>query len=278
MAAALARAGHPVTIVVRPGSDHPPTIHVESDVLGELEEPVSATERLAEPVDVLWVATKATALEEALKQAPAELVREAVIPLLNGIGHMAPLRATYGEARVAAGTIRVEAEKLAPGRIRQAGPFIVVDLAGPPALRRVLERVAAEVDATGIRTRLVESPEHALWDKLLLLGPFALTSTASGLSIGGIRDDPTWRATMLEAMQEVRRVAAAEGVELGDAAPMIDVMAPGMRSSMQKDAAAGRPLEVDHISGPVLNAGERHGIPTPTIRELVDQIRAKHPA
>jgi 2-dehydropantoate 2-reductase len=82
---------------------------------------------------------------------------------------------------------------------------------------------------------------------------------------------------MVEAMQEVRRVAAAEGVELGDAAPMIEVMAPGMRSSMQKDAAAGRPLEVDHIAGPVLSAGERHGIATPTIRDLVDQIRAKHP-
>jgi 2-dehydropantoate 2-reductase len=264
-----------VTVVVRPGAEHPATVHVESDVLGEFEAPVSVAERLTKPVDILWVATKATALEAALEQVPGQLVHEAVIPLLNGIDHMEPLRRAYGEARVAAGTIRVEAEKLAPGRIRQAGPFIVVDLAGPPALRPVLERVAAEVHATGIRTRLFDSPEQALWDKLLLLGPFALTSTASGLSIGAIRDDPRWRATMVEAMQEVRRVAAAEGIELDDASSMMDVMAPGMRSSMQKDAEAGLPLEVDHISGPVLRGGERHGVPTPTTRELVDLIRAK---
>lgn len=276
MAGALSRAGHEVMVVIRPGSEHPDHVHLESQVLGEFDAPVRPVERLTEPADVLWVATKAGALREAIAEAPAALVGEAVIPLLNGLDHMAPLRAAYGDAKVAAGTIRVEAEKLAPGRIRQSGAFIVMDLSGSESLRPVLERVAAEVDATGIRVRIVDSPDHALWDKLLLLGPFALTSTASGLSIGGIRDDPAWRALMVGAMREVREVAAAEGVELGDGEALIDVPPPGMRTSMQKDAAAGRPLEMDHVAGPVLRGGEAHGIPTPSTQRLVELIRAKH--
>lgn len=278
MAGALSKGGHEVTVVIRPGSQHPPTVHVESQVLGELDAPVHVVERLEGPVDVLWVATKAGALKEALAQVPAELVGEAVVPLLNGVDHVALLQEAYGEDKVAAGTIRVEAEKLAPGQIKQSGAFIVMDLSGPPALRPVLERVAGEVETTGIRVRVVDSPEQALWDKLMFLGPFALTSTASGLSIGGIRDDPEWRGLMVGAMREVRAVAAAEGVELGDGESMIDVPAPGMRTSMQKDAAAGRPLEMDHLAGPVLRGGERHGIPTPNTRRLVDLIRARHPA
>lgn len=277
VAGALAKAGHEVTVVIRPGSEHPDHVRVDSEVLGQFEAPVRVVERLHDPVDVLWIATKAPALKQAVAEAPAAVVKEAVIPLLNGIDHLDVLRRTYGDELVAAGTIRVEAEKTAPGHIRQAGAFIVMDLAGPDALRPVLERVAGDVDATGIRVRVVDSPEHALWDKLLLLGPFALTSTASGLSIGGIRDDPRWRAMMVGAMEEVRQVAAAEGVQLGDAEALIEVPPPGMRTSMQKDAAAGRPLEIDHIAGPVLNGGERHGIGTPRTRELVDLIRAKHP-
>ncbi len=278
MAGALARAGHEVTVVVRPGSDQPRQIRVESQVLGNFDAQVGAVERLEAPVDVLWVATKAGALAEALEQAPGELVREAVVPLLNGIDHVELLRQTFGADKVAAGTIRVEAEKTAPGRFRQVGGFIVVDLAGPARLRPLLERVAEEVSATGMRARVVDSPEAALWDKLSFLGPFALTSTASGLPMGGIREDPRWRGLMLAAIQEVRQVAAAEGVEVGDPSSMVDATPPGMRTSMQKDAAAGRPLELDHLAGPVLRGGERHGIPTPATRELVAAVRARQPA
>lgn len=278
MAGALARAGHEVTIVIRPGSQHPPQVHVDSDVLGEFDAPVRVTERLDRPVDVLWVATKAGALREAIREVPTELVGEAVIPLLNGVDHMPPLREAYGAGRVAAGTIRVESERTRPGWIRQSGRFIVVDLAGPDELAGVLERVREELEGAGMRARLVESPEHALWDKLIFLGPFALTSTASGLDMGGIREDQRWRSRIEGAMTEVRKVAAAEGIELTEPTAMIDAVQPTMRPSMQKDAAAGRPLEVAHLAGPVLEGGRRHGIPTPITEELVAIIREKHPA
>ncbi len=45
-----------------------------------------------------------------------------------------------------------------------------------------------------------------------------------------------------------------------------------MRSSMLKDLIAGRPLELDGIGGPILRAGEKHGISVPTTRKLMDTI------
>ena len=47
-----------------------------------------------------------------------------------------------------------------------------------------------------------------------------------------------------------------------------------MRSSMAKDLLAGRELELDAISGPILRGGQQ-GIAVPVTRELVDAIRAK---
>ncbi|MGW1747998.1 ketopantoate reductase family protein [Streptomyces sp. NPDC002092] len=49
------------------------------------------------------------------------------------------------------------------------------------------------------------------------------------------------------------------------------------KSSMQRDAEAGRPLELDAIGGALLRAAERHGVSVPVtarvVRELADTGR-----
>ncbi|HEY8641136.1 MAG TPA: 2-dehydropantoate 2-reductase [Candidatus Dormibacteraeota bacterium] len=272
LGAALAKAGHPVTLIVRPGAaaGFPNPIHLQSDLLGEVEAEVAVVERLSEPADVLWVAVKAGQLEAALKQAPPGLV-DVVVPLLNGVDHLDALRRAYGPERVVTGTIRVEAERLEPGRYRQKGAFIVAELAGRPDL-------VAELNQAGIQARMVEDGDRALWAKLIMLAPFALTSTASQLSLGQIVEQPEWRDRMVSAMREVKAVAAAQGIELEEPAGMLKVTARDMRTSMQKDAAAGRPLELDHISGPIVRGGREHHVPTPATEELVELVRARYPA
>jgi len=49
----------------------------------------------------------------------------------------------------------------------------------------------------------------------------------------------------------------------------------GMRSSMQKDIAAGRRPELDAIAGPILRGGQRHGIPVPATDELARLVEAR---
>jgi 2-dehydropantoate 2-reductase len=45
-----------------------------------------------------------------------------------------------------------------------------------------------------------------------------------------------------------------------------------MRSSMQKDVAAGRPPELDAIAGPILRGGKQHDLKTPATQGLVGEI------
>src|SRR5436305_9121794 len=97
LAAALARAGHPVTVVARESTaEHIANygIEVQSRRLGDFTARPEAGAELVEDVDTLFVATKANGLAAGLEriQSRAELV----VPLLNGLDHIETLRARFG--------------------------------------------------------------------------------------------------------------------------------------------------------------------------------------
>lgn len=263
---ALARAGNPVTLVVRDGS-HPTRLIVESAKLGDFEVEVEVATRLARPVDVLWVTTKATQLEAALPSAPAAMVEGTVLPLLNGVDHVARLRQLYPV--VTPGAIRVEAERREPGHVVQLLPFIGVDLAGPLAAE-----IAAELVAAGIDARVAEDELTMLWSKLVMLAPLALTTAATMRPLGGVRDDPRWRERLLGAMEEAVEVARGLGARVDAEATrgMLLAAPDSMRSSMQKDRELGRTLEVDAIGGPIVRAGRELGVPTPQTAILMSAL------
>jgi 2-dehydropantoate 2-reductase len=204
------------------------------------------------------VTVKATGLESALELAPPAQVGEAtVIPLLNGVDHVAVLRARY--ANVVAGAMRVESERVAPGRIRQTFPYLQIDLAGA-------ESLVPELRQAGIHVHVEPDEVSLLWRKLAFLAPLALATSAFDGPLGAVREDDRY----LGCLDEAIAVAHAEGARIDDQVlRKIILNAPsGFRSSMQKDVAEGRPPELDAIAGPIQRGGRRHGIPTPKTDEL----------
>jgi 2-dehydropantoate 2-reductase len=57
---------------------------------------------------------------------------------------------------------------------------------------------------------------------------------------------------------------------------MLDRVPDAMRSSMQKDAQHGRPIELDAIGGTILRAAARAGTPAPVTARLVADLQARH--
>src|SRR5262249_49066489 len=90
--AVLAAAAEPVLLLLRRETlaAHPTTLTLESP-LGNLAAPVALAAELDQPVEVLWVTTKATQLEAALQAVPVPERAGHVVPLLNGIDHVARL-------------------------------------------------------------------------------------------------------------------------------------------------------------------------------------------
>jgi 2-dehydropantoate 2-reductase len=270
----LASLGEGVTLLVRPERlpGYPANLSVKRPS-GAITAPAKVAATLPNPVDVLWIATKTYQLKTAL-QAVQSLPR-CIVPLLNGVDHVEVLRAHFGRDRVLPATIAVEAERIAPGRFVQRSPFVNLNLSASG--EQVLGAIVARLRDLEFKCRFIQNEQTLLWSKLCFLGPFALVTSASGMNKGEIYADAEWKRKLISATAEACAVAKASRAEV-DAAQIqaiTDGLPSGMRSSMQKDLATRRQLELDAIGGPIVRGGERYGIDVSTTAALIAVIRAK---
>jgi 2-dehydropantoate 2-reductase len=279
LAGALARSGTEVMVVARKSTAtaiERDGLSVASVRLGDFEAQPSVTTRLDEPVEFLIVATKASGLADGLERIGA--APGLVVPLLNGLDHMTALRERFGADRVAAGTIRIEADRPRPGVITQTSPFLRVDLAADDAaLRPALERLAELLAAASVPATVGDNEAQILWSKLVRLNALACTTSACDCRIGFIRAEPSWREALTGCIYEAAAVANADGAEIDPAARLqeLDDAHPELGSSMQRDIAAGREPELDAIPGAVLRAAAHHGLSCPTIARLYREVAAR---
>jgi 2-dehydropantoate 2-reductase len=249
-------------------------LRVSSVSLGEFVARPRVLERLEEPVDALVVATKASGLEPALERIAVEPAL--VLPLLNGLDHLAVLRERFNPSPVLAGSIRVEADRPAPGVIVHTSPFLLVQMASSN-LRAApgMQELAQALSLAGVRARVLESEAQVMWSKLVRLNALACTTSAYDKLLGEIRSTPALRAELEGAIEEGCAVGRAEGARDVDPATAIselDRAHATLGSSMQRDIAAGRVPELDAIPGSVLRAAARHDLRCPTIERLVAMI------
>jgi 2-dehydropantoate 2-reductase len=267
---ALASLGEDVALIVRPEkvSAYPETLTLERPS-GTLTAKAKVVDKLTKPTDVLWIATKTYQLEAALASVAA--APRMIVPLLNGVDHVAVLRARFGSDRVVPATIAVEAEQLALGRFVQRSPVLLnVAASGEPVLGSVVQRLSE----IGFTCKFVADEPSLLWGKLCFLEPFALVTSASGKNLGEIRDDPEWKAKLFSALAEACAVAKASGaeVEMAKIQAVFDKALPTMRSSMAKHLAAGLRLELDGIAGPILRGAAHYRIAVPVTQELASTV------
>ncbi len=247
-----------------------------------------AVTRLERPVSLLVVCVKAYDLDAALDRVPPEALDGAVVlPLLNGLEHVAALRARFEDASynllqappaVAAGSIgRVSASSPEPGFVVQETETKGTVAAASQDVDR--ERLVAALAplAAGIEVLVRDDECEVLWEKAARLAVLAAATVASNRPVGALRDDPAWSARMLAALEDAVAVAAAEGISLDAAAQwgIIAAMPPALQTSAARDAAAGRPTELDAIAGSVVRAGARLGVPTPALAALLEEATCR---
>jgi 2-dehydropantoate 2-reductase len=273
VAALLARSGDHVEVIAGEETSREIAaggIRVESKRFGDFTATVRAATQLAEPVDAVLVTVKATQLDEAVQRVPASTLGKAVvIPFLNGFEHVATLRRVYGSDRVVPATIKIESTRVEAGVIRQSSPFAAIEIGSAASA------VAKRLRLAGFDVRINDDEEAMLWDKFAILGPLALLTTAARANVGVIRN--RHRDDLIALIDEVRSVAAAYGVAIDGSAilRMVDSAHDSFESSMQRDQAAGRPLELDALGGAFLRRAARVGVDAPVARRLVEEIQAR---
>jgi 2-dehydropantoate 2-reductase len=248
-----------------------------------------ATTRLEQPVALLAVAVKAYDLGAALDRVEPEALRSAVVlPLLNGLEHVDALRARFDGSSyrlsqappvVAAGSIgSLSAHAPEPGFVVQGTPSPGrVTAASRDLDRERLATALAPLRVPGIEVVQLDDEREVLWEKATRLAVLAAATVASGLPVGALRDDPAWRERLRASLDEAVSTAAADGVSLAadEQWGMIEAMPPELTTSAARDAAAGRPTELDAIVGSVVRSARRHAVETPSLDALWEEARCR---
>jgi 2-dehydropantoate 2-reductase len=279
LAGVLDRAGHDVTVVARDSTAETIAergIEIDSVTFGAFTARPRAVERLTESADALLVATKAAGLDAALERIDVE--PGTVLPLLNGLDHIAVLRRRFPSDSVLAGSIRVEADRPQPGVVVHTSPFLLVSMASrAAAMAPYLERLAAALGDAEVPVKVLDSEADVMWSKLVRLNALACTTSAYDKLLGEIRSTPSLRSDLVGAMNEAAAAGRAEGADV-DGETAIEELERAhatLGSSMQRDIAAGREPELDAIPGSVMRAAARHGLACPTIERLVEMIAVR---
>jgi 2-dehydropantoate 2-reductase len=250
------------------------TVEVDGDVQSARPE---VRERLERPVKLLLVAVKSHKLAEALERVDPETVANGVVvPLMNGLEHLDPLREHFGPRVAAASLARFEAYRIGRVQIVQPHPGGVVTMASEELTEEELTDAAAIIRGAGFEVNIDTDEKSVLWRKAARLAVLSAATSLTRRPVGSRREDPEWRPRMEAAIAEACAVAAADGVNLIPSSQwtLISTMDYDLTTSAARDVAQGKPSELDAIAGSVVRAGQRLGVPCPVLSELVSEALA----
>ena len=231
---------------------------------------VAASDEAAGPQDVIIQAAKLYDLASSTQQMrPMVGPRTLVIPVQNGVSAADEVAAIVGKERVAGGTVFLNSMVVAPGKVRsksEVNSLIVGELDGAASAR--VSELAEKCIAAGIDARVSGDIVAEQWRKFIPVAGLSALACLSRQPIGPIRERPELRALYRQAMQEVAALAAAKGVALE--ADIVERMLAqaaryqyDARVSMLEDLEAGKPLELEWLSGYVSREARRLGVAVP---------------
>jgi 2-dehydropantoate 2-reductase len=233
-------------------------------------------------VDVVLIGVKLWDTEAAARAiSPIVGPETTVLSLQNGVQKDDVLRRVLGDRPILGGLCYIAATIARPGVISHTGT--VQKLVFGEYDGRRSARAEALLEASrraGIDAELSLEIRKAIWEKFVFLVGLSAVTTTIRLPIGPIRTNPRTRRFLLDTMREVVAVGRAQGVALSveyaeGRLAFCDGLPAEMTSSMYHDLERGDRLEVDWLSGAVVELGQAAGVPTPVNRAVSD-ILALH--
>ena len=281
----LAKAGYDVTFIARGkhlAAMRENGLTIESKAQGDIHIPkVNATDDPAKVgvADLVILSVKLWDTEAAARAiAPMVGPRTGVLSLQNGVVKDDILRRVFDPGQVMGGVCYVATHIARPGVIEQTGAMqrIIVGEYDKRVSDRVRELHQA-LQKTGVTAELSDDVRRAIWEKYVFLVGLSATTTTMRSTIGPIRTNARSRSFLHDVMREVVAVGRALGVALPEdyadqRLAFADTVPATMTSSMHHDLERGNRLEVEWLSGGVVEMGRKAGVPTPCNRIVWDLL------
>jgi 2-dehydropantoate 2-reductase len=280
----LAAAEADVTFLVRPARAaalNKRGLVIESP-LGGLQLPVrvATADTLAGTFDAVLLTAKAYDLEQAITAIrPAVGPETAILPVLNGLGHLDRLDSVFGPERVLGGVAYIAATLTADGIIRHLNEVHAIafgERASAATLR--VERIARAFAVTPVSASASENILLDMWEKFVMIGSLAGMNCLMRGSVGDISAAEEGGLMMLELLEECEAVATASGFPPRErhrqqCRAMLTARGSSFTASMLRDLEAGLRTEGDQILGDMLRRARANGISSPLLRAAVCHLQ-----
>lgn len=242
---------------------------------------VVAPEDTGYQADLILVAVKYHHLDQVvadMENLTAE--NTLILSVMNGIDSEEILARTFGWDKVLyAIALGIDAQR-EPDQVRvtNEGTIYFGEQRNEQFTPRV-KRVEELFTAAGIAYKIPEDMIRVMWWKYMINVGVNQVSAVLRAPFGTFQKSEEAKDLMQEAMQEVIKVAAAKGIQLGAEdiqswLQVMDTLDPEGRTSMCQDVMAGRKTEVEMFAGTLLTMGRNLSIPTPLNRYLFRFLRA----
>lgn len=256
---------HGLTLESTVGNVYLPKVQV-TDVPGSLG-----------PVDLVIFSVKLWDTEAAARQIlPLIGPDTGVLSLQNGVKKDDILRPIVGAKALMGGVAYMATTIARPGVIEHTGTMQRVVFGEYDGRRsKRAEALLEFLLKTGIDAKISADIRRTIWEKFVFLTGMAAVTATIRLPMGPILGHPLTRAFYLDAMREVEAVGRAHGVRLPEnfaeeRLAFTDTLPGTMTASMHHDLERGNRLEVEWLSGSVVELGAAGGVPTPIHRVVRD--------
>jgi 2-dehydropantoate 2-reductase len=229
------------------------------------------------PADIVFLCVKLWDTEAALRASSSIMRPEtAIISFQNGVQKDDLLRRIVGEERVIGGVGYIGSKIGRPGVISHTGTMQRLVFGEYDGSRS--PRVVALHEACfrgGIDAEISSDIRRSIWEKFVFLVGLSATTTTMRSTLGPIVRNPETRTFLLDIMREVVAVGRAHGVHLPEnfseqRLAFCDQLPPEMDSSMHADLDNGSRLEVEWLSGAVVELAKAVKVPAPMNRAARD--------
>jgi len=303
LGAALARGGADVVLIARGAhleAIRRDGIRVRSD-RGDVHEHPEATDDLAAVggADLVVLGVKAYSLPELAPQiAPHLSADAAVLPAQNGVpwwffqGFGGDLGDTVLESVDPGGVVTAAIDAR---RVVGCVPYPATELVAPGVIQHVegtrftigepdgseserCRAISAAFTAGGLKCPVERDVRRELWLKLIGNVAFNPTTALTGSTLGEIALAPQAVAHVRAVMEECAAVGTALGITLPVSIErrLQGGLAVGdHRTSMLHDLESGKPLEIDCMTGAVLEIAGHVGVAVPHVEALDALVRLR---